>query len=479
VRDLKNSNLGLVTGLATGAALGGLLFGYDTAVISGAVTAIDHNFVAPRTDLSELQRNALSGSAVGIALWGCVLGSLIAGLLSTSIGRRGGMLVAAAIFFVSSILSGFPETGLAPLGGLGAEALTPFMVYRFLGGVAIGMASLISPMYIAEISPAKFRGLFVTFQQIAIVVGIDLVYFVNLQIARWGHGNDIWLLSLGWRYMLASCAIPAALFFGAGLLMSDTPRWYAMKGRAEKAKTLLKALNEPEDADQIYSEIEESLTAHSGKVLSFGWPILFVGIGLSVFQQFVGINAVLYYAPLMFKHIGSGTDTAFLQTVIMGAANVAFTLVATVTVDRWGRKPLLIIGAIVMALSMFVLGMLFQTHQEGTYLLIAAIAYTAGFALSWGPIVWVVISEIFPNSIKGSAMSIAVSAQWISNFLVTWSFKVVDGDSSLNAMFNHGFAYYFYSAFAVLAAIFVWRFVPETKGKSLEAIERLWRAGQR
>ncbi|WP_081606804.1 sugar porter family MFS transporter [Asticcacaulis benevestitus] len=469
----KSVNMGLVMGLAIGAALGGLLFGYDTAVISGAVEAIDHNFVQPRTELSEMARNAMTGNAVGIALWGCFLGSLIAGPLATSIGRRTGMMIAAVIFFISSILAGYPEFGLAPIGGMGVDALTPFQIYRFLGGVAIGMASLISPMYIAEIAPAKHRGLLVTFQQIAIVGGMLLVYFVNLKIGE--MGDDAWVLSTGWRHMLASCAIPAGLFFLAAFFMPDTPRWYMMKGKEDKARALLTQLDGPEEAENTMVEIKDSLKANSGKLFSFGVGVIVIGVLLSVFQQFVGINAVLYYAPLMFKNMGSGTDTALLQTVIVGAANVLFTLVATATVDRWGRKPLLILGALMMAASMAALGWMFQNHTEGNALLFAAIFYIAGFALSWGPVVWVLLSEMFPNSIKGPAMAVAVAAQWISNYIVTASFKVVDGDTAINAVFNHGLNYYVYAACSVLAALFVWKFVPETKGKTLEAIEGLWK----
>jgi len=356
---------------------------------------------------------------------------------------------------------------------MGPDALTPFMVYRFLGGVAIGMASLISPLYIAEIAPARQRGLLVTFQQIAIVGGMLLVYFVNLKIGE--MGDDAWVLATGWRHMLASCAIPAGLFFLAAFLMPDTPRWYVMKGHEEKAMKLLTSLDGPEVAQNTMAEIKASLQEHSGKLFSFGAGVIVVGVLLSVFQQFVGINAVLYYAPLMFKNMGSGTDTALLQTVIVGAANVLFTLVATVTVDRWGRKPLLILGALMMAVSMLALGWMFQNHTEGSMLLYAAIFYIAGFALSWGPVVWVLLSEMFPNSIKGPAMAVAVAAQWISNYIVTASFKVVDGDTAINAIFNHGLNYYVYAACSVLAALFVWKFVPETKGKTLEAIESLWK----
>ncbi len=472
---VKTVNMGLVMGLAIGAALGGLLFGYDTAVINGAVESIKHNFIDPRTALSELQRNSLFGTATGIALIGCFFGSLIAGWTSGQFGRRGGMLIAAVIFFVSSILSGYPETGLAKIGGMGVDALTPFMVYRFFGGIAIGMASLISPMYIGEIAPAKQRGMLVTFQQLAIVGGILLVAIVNLYISRVGGGNDTWIDATGWRYMLASCGIPAGLFFLAAFLMPDTPRWYLMKGHEDKARKLLTSLDGEAEAEATIVEIKGSLTQHSGKLFSFGAGVIVVGILLSVFQQFVGINAVLYYSNLMFKNANLGTDASFLETVIIMATNVLFTLVATFTVDRWGRKPLLILGAVIMAGAMLAMGYMFQSKTEGTTLLAAAMIYVAGFALSWGPVVWVMLSELFPNSIKGRAMAIAVGAQWLSNFVVSSSFLVLDGNSQLNAMFNHGFAYYLYGICSILAALFVWKFVPETKGRTLEAIESFWK----
>ena len=471
----KSVNMGLVMGLAIGAALGGLLFGYDTAVINGAVESIRHNFIDPRSALTELERNNLFGWATGVALLGCVIGSLIAGPLATALGRRVGMLVAAFLFFVSSILSGYPELGLAPIGGMDVDALNPFMVYRFAGGVAIGMASLISPLYIAEIAPAKQRGLLVTFQQLAIVGGILLVAVVNLYIQRMGGGDETWLHATGWRYMLASCAIPAGLFFLAAFMMPDTPRWYVIKGHEDKARKVLLTLNDAQATEETITEIKGTLTEHSGKLFSFGAGVIIVGILLSVFQQFVGINAVLYYSNIMFKNIGLDTDDAFLQTVIVMATNVLFTLVATFTVDSWGRKPLLILGGFIMAVAMIAMGFMFQTHSQGIGLLVAAMLYVAGFALSWGPVVWVMLSELFPNSIKGPAMAIVVAAQWISNFVVTWSFLVIDGDTKLNAVFNHGAAYYMYGAFSILAALFVWKFVPETKGKTLEAIEGLWK----
>jgi SP family xylose:H+ symportor-like MFS transporter len=301
------------------------------------------------------------------------------------------------------------------------------------------------------------------------------VYFVNWFIAS--RGDDAWVLSTGWRFMLLSASLPAALFFVLLLVVPETPRWLVMKGRTDSARHVLTRLCNEAEARTVLRDIETSLTAaSSGKLFAFGSLVVFVGVMLSVFQQFVGINAVLYYAPLMFQNMGASTDSALLQTIIVGVANIVFTLIALVTVDRWGRKPLLILGALVMGVSMLALGFLFAGKSVGSAALVAVVAYIAGFALSWGPVVWVLLSEIFPNAIKGKAMAIAVAMQWIANLFVSWSFKVLDGNSALNAMFNHGFAYWIYGVMSLLAAAFVWRYVPETKGRTLEAIQDLWSA---
>lgn len=480
---MAKGNSGLVMGLAVVASLGGLLFGYDTAVISGAVAAIDHNFITPQ-HLSEAAASSLSGWAVSCALLGCVIGAIVGGPISTMFGRKGGLLVAAVLFFLGSIGSAWPEFGLGTIGAMGPAALTPFIVYRIIGGIGVGMASMISPLYIAEIAPPNDRGRLVTFQQIAIVTGILLVYFVNYFIAS--QGTDAWILSTGWRYMLASEAIPAALFFLLMLTAPDTPRWFVLKGQDAKALAILRRITDEQTAQATLKDIEGTLVVRTRPLLSFGALVLFVGVMLSVFQQFIGINAVLYYAPLMFKNMGASTNSSFLQTVVVGIAMLVFTLVALVTVDRWGRKPLLVTGAAIMAVSMFAIGFLFNgvPHAGGDTLamtpevsrlaLFAVVAYIAGFSLSWGPVVWVLLSEIFPNSIKGTAMAIAVAAQWIANLFVSWSFKVMDSSSALNAAYNHGFAYWIYGAMSVLAALFVLRYVPETKQRSLEAIEGMW-----
>jgi MFS transporter, SP family, xylose:H+ symportor len=480
---MAKNNTALIVGLTLIAALGGLLFGYDTAVISGAVSAIDNNFITPQ-HLSETAAGSLSGWTISCALVGCILGAGIAGPIATRFGRKPALMLAATLFFLGSLGSAVPEFGFGPIGGMGPAALDPFIVYRILGGIGVGIASMVSPLFIAEIAPPQIRGTLVTFQQIAIVGGMLVVYFVNWGIAN--QGDDAWILNVGWRWMLASEVIPSLLFFGLMLLVPDTPRWYVLRGRDDDAMKVLTRLSGVEDAKKTLSEIKTTLVEHSRPLFSFGATVLIVGILLSVFQQFVGINAVLYYAPLMFKNLGANTNVAFLNTVGVGVAMVVFTVIAQFLVDKWGRKPLLVTGSIIMAVAMVALGFLFHlngtgvagamtmSRETGLWGLLWVVVYIAGFSLSWGPIVWVMLAEIFPNSIKGTAMAIAVAAQWLANLFVSWSFKVLDGNSALNVAFNHGFPYWVYGAASVISAVFVWRMVPETKGRSLEAIEELW-----
>ena len=480
---MAKANTTLVVSLTLTAALGGLLFGYDTAVISGAVASIDHNFINPMTGLSESWRGFLSGWTVSCALLGCVIGAGVAGPVSTKWGRKPTLMFAAVLFFVGSLGSAIPELGFGPIGGMGPAALVPFIVYRIIGGIGVGIASMISPLYIAEIAPPKIRGSLVTFQQIAIVGGMLVVYFVNWAIAI--QGNDAWILSVGWRWMLASEVVPSLIFFGLMLFVPDTPRWYVIRGKDARALEVLKTLTDETEAKKTLKEIEQTLVQRTRPLLSFGALVLVVGIMLSVFQQLVGINAVLYYAPLMFKNLGASTDSAFLQTIVVGVAMVTFTVVSQLTVDRWGRKPLLITGSLVMAVSMLALGFLFNasgngtaslqmSHAAGMWGLVAVVVYIAGFSLSWGPVVWVMLAEIFPNSIKGKAMAIAVAAQWIANLFVSITFKMLDGNSMLNTAFNHGFAYWLYGGASLVSAWFVMKYVPETMGRSLEAIQELW-----
>jgi SP family xylose:H+ symportor-like MFS transporter len=482
----NEGNPGLVAALTVAATLGGLLFGYDTAVISGATDAITHNFIVP-LHLSPSVSDFLSGFAISIALLGCAIGAGIAGPISTRLGRKAGLLIAGVLFFLSSLGAGYPEFFWSIFGAVGYHALPAFLFYRVMAGAAIGMASMLAPMYIAEVSPPSSRGMLVTFQQIAIVVGIMVVYFVNYGLQR-GH-DRAYLMTTAWRHMLASAAIPAILLIVVMMLVPETPRFLVLKDRDQEALGLLKRLVGEGAAQSTLQEIKGTLIEHTRPLLSFGVLVLVVGVMLSIFQQVVGINAVLYYAPHMFENMGASTNGALLDTAIFtGVTMTVFTLIATFTVDKLGRRPLLIAGALIMAAAMIFLGFLFDRHLVAltpaagaasrggaSYLaLVAVVVYILGFSFSWGPCVWVMLSEIFPNSIRGKAMSVAVAAQWLMNFVVSMTFPMMDGSPFLNAHFNHGFAYWVYGVCSVLAAVFVIRFVPETKGRTLESIQELW-----
>lgn len=454
------------------ATLGGLLFGYDTGVISGTVSSLDSFFVIPK-GLSETAANAFKGFIVSSALIGCIIGGIFGGLVSKKLGRKKGLILAAILFLISALGSSMPEMFIKPIGELDHTFSTIFIVYRIIGGIGVGLASMLSPLYIAEIAPANSRGKLVSFNQLAIVGGFMVVYFVNYFISR-GGGSDAWLNQVGWRWMFASEVIPAGLFLGLLFFVPDTPRSLMLKNKPAEALDVLIKVNGEDEGNRILEEIKGSVIQHSGKLLSFGWLVIIIGIALSVFQQFVGINVVLYYAPEIFKNIDPNTDGALLLTIIVGIVNFLFTIIAVRTVDKYGRKPLMLIGALGMAVAMFSLGFVFFGGATGYLALACMMLYVASFAMSWGPVTWVLLSEIFPNKIRGRAMAIAVAAQWISNYLVSLTFPMMDDNTYLTEQFNHGFAYWIYGLMSLFAMYFVWKMVPETKGKTLEEMENLW-----
>lgn len=469
----KKGNLAYVSALTLVATLGGLLFGYDTAVISGTVSSLENFFIVP-FGLPEAAANSRLGFVVSSALIGCIIGGLSGGIVSLKLGRKKGLILAALLFLISAIGSSMPEMLIRPVGDGDHTFIYIFVVYRIIGGIGVGMASMLSPMYIAEIAPANIRGKLVSWNQFAIIFGMLVVYFVNYYIAT--QGDDNWLNQIGWRYMFASETIPATLFLVLLFFVPETPRYLVLQSNHEKALRVLQKVNGNEAAAKILDDIKSTLSSSKpGKLFSYGILVVFVGVALSVFQQFVGINVVLYYAPEIFKNMGSGTDTALLQTIIVGAINLSFTVVAILSVDKFGRKPLQITGALGMAFFMFALGFAFFFQRMGLGALIFMLGYVACFAMSWGPVTWVLLSEIFPNQIRGRAMAVAVAAQWISNYLVSWTFPMMDKSSFLIDKFHNGFAYWIYGIMGLLAAWFMWKVVPETKNKTLEEMENLWK----
>ena len=468
----KEYNQRFVIGITLVATLGGLLFGYDTAVISGTVGSLKNFFIVPQ-GLAELEANSLHGFVVSSALIGCIIGGISGGLLALHLGRRTTLMFAAVLFTISALGSAMPEMFFAKIGSGDHQYLTQFVIYRIIGGIGVGLASMLSPMYIAEIAPASKRGNLVSWNQFAIIFGMLIVYFVNYFIAL--QGDATWLDRIGWRWMFASETIPAIMFFVLLFFVPESPRWLVIKQRENEALKVLSKVNGDSEAGRILNDIKASLVSKkSSNLFTFGYVVIIVGVLLSVFQQFVGINVVLYYAPEIFKNMGSGTNVALMQTIIVGIINLSFTVLAILTVDKFGRKPLQIIGALGMAVSMFALGFAFYLNALGMGALLFMLAYVAFFAMSWGPVTWVLLAEIFPNKIRGRAMAIAVAAQWIANYLVSWTFPMLNDNTYLKETFNHGFAYWIYGVMGILAAIFMWRMVPETKGKTLEEMEQFW-----
>ena len=458
-----NANQNYLFSITAVATLGGLLFGYDTAVISGTEKSLELFLIKP-LGLTSL----IHGITVSSALVGCILGGVLSGFFSDTIGRKKTLMVSSILFLVSAIGSGYPEMLFFERGIPSIELLLTFNFYRIVGGVGVGLASAISPTYISEIAPANIRGKLISFNQFAIIFGMLVVYFVNWGIA---YGKDIeWINETGWRMMFISEAIPAALFLVLLLFVPETPRFLVMKNSNEKALGVLKKINTNDaNARNIFNQIKESISRASTNksVLSYGRKVIIIGVLLSVFQQFVGINVALYYAPRIFESMGLTKDASMLQTVIMGAVNVVFTVVAIFTVDMWGRKPLLILGSIGMAIGMFGIASLAFFNIIGMSTLFFIILYTASFMMSWGPVCWVLIAEIFPNKIRGQAVAIAVAFQWFSNYLISSTYPMM---MEISGSATYGF----YSVMAILSALFVWKMVPETKGKSLEEVEKIW-----
>ncbi len=463
--EKDSTNMGFVILISIVATIGGFLFGFDSGVINGTVDGLSSAFGS---------NAAGTGFAVASMLLGCAAGAFSAGALADKFGRRSILIVSAVFFSVSAWGSGI------------ANGTTEFIIYRLLGGLAVGAASVLAPAYISEVSPAKYRGTLSSIQQIAIITGLFVAFLSNYKIAgKAGGSTEMFAMGYeAWRWMFWIELAPAIIFFFALLAIPESPRYLVASRKKEKALDVLKRLM-GEGAQSKFDEINESLAGdHHRPRLSdilhekFGIrPIVWVGIGLATFQQLVGINVVFYYGAVVWQAAGFSESQALLTNVISGAVSIGACVGATALVDRIGRKPLLLIGSLGMAVSLGVMTFIFATagvDAEGTLqltkstgpiALVGLMVYVAFFNISWGPIMWVMLGEMFPNQIRGSALAIAGLAQWGSNFLVTWTFPM------LLAGIGLGGAYGFYTICAVISVFFIIKWVKETKGIELEDMQ--------
>lgn len=433
------------------AALGGLLFGYDTAVISGAI-----GFMETKFSLSA----DMKGWAVSCAIIGCIAGVAVAGFVADTIGRKKTLIITAFLFAISAI------------GCALADTFTQLVIARMIGGVAVGAASMLSPLYISEIAPAEKRGTLVSLYQLAIVIGINIVFFLNYLIAE--ANTEQWNIDMGWRYMLGSETIPALLFLIALLFVPESPRWLLKVGKDTKALHILSRVNSEEVAKKVRDEIKLTLGKEKGTFKELFAPglriAMTIGIVLALFSQITGINAIMYYAPEILKGAGFGVDSALMQTVIIGVINTLFTFVAIKYIDKLGRRTLLLWGVSGMTICLLAVGLLFYLGMTtGPWVLIFILGFVACFATSLGPIPWVLISEIFPTKTRGIAMSLSIMTLWVGVWFISQFTPV------LLEKFGGAFTFWLFMVNAVVLLIFTYKVIPETKGKTLEEIEISWK----
>ncbi len=450
-------------GITAITALGGLLFGYDTGVINGAQFYLSKHFQL--TDL-------MKGWVVASALIGCLAGALVAGPMSQRFGRKNSLIISALLFTLSAYGSGLPEWM--------PQSVSWLVVFRIIGGLGIGIASMNAPMYIAEIAPPKKRGYLVTYYQLAIVVGFFVVFLATYFIGN--NNTEIQNIEEGWRQMFWSELIPSSLFLLLLFLVPKSPRWLVIRGRVEEARSILENILSSNEADTELINIQGSLKSDNQdeKVNYFSKAILtiiVIGAVLSALQQFTGINAVLYYGADIFESaLGYGKEDVLKQQVLLAFVNLIFTFVAMFTVDKFGRKPLIYAGSLGMIIGFSMLAFTLMQQNLGMVSLVGVLMFVGSFALSMGPVVWVVLSEMFPNRIRSLAMSVAVAVQWGANYVVSQLFPVVTGsDINNNEFWNGSLPYFIFIIFILFIIIFTYRFIPETKGKSLEELEEIWK----
>jgi SP family sugar:H+ symporter-like MFS transporter len=450
-----------VIGISVGAALGGFLFGFDSSVVNGAVDAIQEEF-----GLNE----AVTGFAVASALLGCAIGAWFAGSIANKYGRIRVMVISAILFFVSAFGAGF------------AFGVVDLILWRVLGGLAIGAASVIAPAYIAEVAPAKFRGRLGSLQQLAIVLGIFAALLSDQIFAQsaGGASEDLWFGLEAWRFMFMAAAVPAVIYGFFAMKLPESPRYLVGRGRSEEASVVLRDFTGETDVHVRIEEIEKSLGKDEKRSLrdltgkSFGLKsVVWTGILLSVFQQFVGINVIFYYSTTLWQAVGFDESEAFTTSTITSVTNIVVTIIAIMLVDKIGRRKLLLIGSTGMAISLTMMAVAFSTgtldadgnaildDNWATIALIFANLFVVFFGATWGPVVWVLLGEMFPNRIRATALAVAAAAQWLANFAITMTFPVF-------ASIGLTFAYGFYASMALLSLVFVFFRVPETRGMELE-----------
>jgi sugar porter (SP) family MFS transporter len=460
----QKENLLFIIIISTVATIGGFLFGFDSGVINGTVEGLTKAFESESIG---------QGFNVASMLLGCAVGAFAAGTLADWLGRKGLLIIAALFFVVSAWGSGFADTSAA------------FIFYRIIGGLAVGAASVMAPAYIAEIAPPRMRGRLATIQQIAIIFGLFCAFISNYLLANAAGGSTeiFWLGFQTWRWMFWVELVPAVIFFLSLLAIPESPRFLVIKGKRQKALNTLTKLYGTNQADHTLNEIEQSIAAEAhqpklsdlvsgGKVRTIVW----VGIGLAMFQQLVGINVVFYYGAVLWQAVGFSESDSLMINVIVGAVSIVACVITISLIDKLGRRPFLIIGSIGMSVALLTLVWVFANAdvaengnlmlgQNGTLALVAANAYVFFFNLSWGPVMWVLLGEMFPNQIRGSGLAVAGFAQWIANFAITMTFPIMLTTIGLAS------AYGFYAFCALLSVIFVIKMVKETKGKTLESMQ--------
>jgi len=445
-------NFRFILFLTSVAAIGGFLFGYDTAVVNGAIQFLKAHF-----GLTSFQEG-LAGSS---AIIGCIPGAMLAGFLSDRFGRKNLLFVCALLYAVSGLLSAIPRS------------FDEFLIARFMSGLGIGASSMICPVYIAEMAPEKLRGRLGSLFQLGVVTGILITLFINKVIQ--GMGDDTWNTLTGWRYMLGMEVLPAVAFIGLLFAVPESPRWLVSKGREDEGRKVLTKVGGEEHAATELEAIKNAAKEEQGSLKelfskTYALPLV-IAVLLMMCSQFCGINAIMYYSTKIFESSGAVKADAFMQSVWIGLINLLFTFVAIAFVDKSGRRALLLIGTAVQTIALFMVGWMFHAQIQGIGLLLCVILFIAAFAMAMGPIPWIICSEIFPNKVRGRAMSVSTFTIWLSCYIVAQTFPMLNDNPAIGPAKT----FWVYAVVSLLSFVFVMAMMPETKGKTLEEIEAHWK----